>query len=60
MGKDVFLNLTQYQLGIIATAIRERIYAANDGRVSLDSFEIEELQNLLGKLQEVSESNNDS
>jgi len=55
MDNNLNLELTQYQLGLIATAIRERIYASNDGRVSLDQNEKEELLNLLQELQSLSD-----
>ena len=36
-----------YRAGLVAQAIRERLYAVADGRLSVDDEETKELQNIL-------------
>lgn len=42
---------TRYRLGIVASAIRERLYAAADGRLSISDEERQELENALASMQ---------
>ena len=52
MDTVLSLGLSRYQIGLAAQAVRERLHAYNDGRISLDDSERDDLYVLLDVFQE--------
>ena len=53
MDPSFTLEVSRYQLGIIAQAVRDKLHADRDGSIALDADERNELQRILEDIQGV-------